>query len=193
MIRNGWPTCINTPSLCRYTSELVTQAGRRIMNETALSFPRQCIKLPLGMTSMHLDGSASLQARNAVEFGVRTLGERFVPQMNSLNASGRTRGEVLALDPDEEDYFFLYKLLAQRSPAPMALQDVAGAIDQGDSCRQNGHVSPCDPQQVAVRTVEVAKSFQPLALEIWTDDALHLSFAPVWANATLAFGGKLRH
>lgn len=169
-----------------YTTDIMFNVGKEIIDTTAAAFPNQALKLPLGVGIASLDGSPAKLAKMITDYAYQKYPKRFYAQINALNTRVPTANQLGSADsPAEEDTRAdLLNILKDHAPYS-GWQMVAGASNGSqDGCRQNGKQSPCPVKDVFQKSVDIGLSYNPSFLEYWKVDAANPELYPVIKYAT---------
>jgi Beta-galactosidase len=173
-----------------YSTEVMLRIGREIIDTTTAAFPRQALKLPLGIHGKTLNGFGQVDA--ILRYGYGRYGRRFYAQVNRLDTSIPEAGDPILDASGPYERYFLFKVLRSYSPAIGIQMIGAASLGNRDHCRQNHGRSPCPPFDVLRQSIAIALSYRPTFLEFWPEDAANRELAPLFLEATRRMGGKPR-
>ena len=168
-----------------YSYDGMLDIGKEVLETTAEAWPGKAVKLPLGENDPSTDpGKATTQmADDIVAFAQSSsFADRFFAQKNLINTRSPYAADLDGTPPGSNNYL----LMRLRDLTPHAgLQMVAAATTgESDRCRQNAHVSPCPPADVMAKSLDIALSYQPVYVELWSSDASNPAFYSLLTNAT---------
>jgi hypothetical protein len=176
-----------------YTTALMLNTAKLIIDTTAAAFPTKNMKLPV-QDNGNLDApnNGVLLDQEVLAYAFGKYGKRFYVQLNFLNSTKSPPNCVspCALDQAKSP-FEVFNLLRQyRSQGyGVGIQDVDASVDgagPGNGCAQNGAspCTPCDTPPVQYAAVSqgswnIAATYKPTFWEVWNGDAMteagHLS------------------
>jgi hypothetical protein len=172
---NGqWQTWLNAG----WTTQRMLTVGEQVLDTTATAFPTQNIKVAIGTTERHMDGTATTLAADFINYAYGKYPTQFLAQVNALNGVSPVAGDANAgKDPNSHDY--LYYLLSQHV-GQVGLQMVADATN--DPARLNGG-APGQPLAVLQKVTNIGLTYRPWFLEYWTVDGQNSQFQATFRNA----------
>jgi hypothetical protein len=173
-----------------YTTEAIERVGREVIDTTARAFPRQCLKLPIGIHGRALEGEKVL--RDILQYARARYEGRFFIQVSRLDT-----GVPEARDPQigtarPYSRYDLYRFVNEWSPHCGLQMFGAATLGDRDSCRQNQGQKPCPAAPVLERSLAIAASYKPAFIEVWAEDCSNPELAPLFAPVTHALGGRPR-
>ncbi|MEO8552659.1 MAG: beta-galactosidase [Kofleriaceae bacterium] len=172
-----------------YSYATMIDIGKEVLQTAADAFPGRAIKLPLGKNdpTTDLDKTETQMADDIVAFATHaSFADRFFAQKNLINTASPRVGDPRLDDPDPSTNDYLLAALRDLSPH-MGLQMVASATGgPNDGCRQNAHRSPCPAYDVMDVSLQIALSYRPTFVELWTGDAENPDLYPLVSAASQA-------
>jgi len=139
-----------------YTTELMVNTGKMIIDATMAAFPNQNVVLPMGLGAPGLDPTATYLAETIVDYATTTYG-RFITQSCSLAAT----------TPDPSTVVFNWLVLFDQCPnvATQMLWNVSGDT----TYRMNGGI-PGNKQTILLNAITIGARYGTQYQEIYEAD-----------------------
>jgi hypothetical protein len=152
-----------------YTSAKLIEACKDIIDATIAAFPNQYTLMAIGRSKKGLDPNVDYVAEHVLAYTWANYPTNFIAQMNSLSA--RTWDPLVATQLHGWQMLYDYR--------PMVAGQMLWYVTDDLTCRMNGKIKPCDPEQVLRKAVTIGAHYEMLYQEIYQKDILNPELAGV--------------
>jgi hypothetical protein len=167
-----------------YTNARIEATVHAVMDATAAAFPRQYLKLEIGVTTPALSGSVTGLVGDALNYGYTHYGDRVVAQVNYLSAVSPT-ASVVSLNTLTKGMSQVLGLL-DHYQGPVGVQMLGQATDGvAGNYRDNGG-QPAPDAVVLQNALNIGLTYKPMFIEYWAADATNPAFAGIIQSASTA-------
>jgi hypothetical protein len=156
-----------------YTSTVLINACKSIIDATLAAFPNQYALMAIGRSQPGLDPDVDYVAEQVLNYAQTYYPTHFVAQKNSLSA--RT------YDPWVSSQLHGWKVLYDYRP--MVAGQMLWYVTDDPTCRMNGKIKPCDAVDMLQQAVTVGAHYEMLYQEIYQKDILNPELADVISEA----------
>jgi hypothetical protein len=158
-----------------YTPQKLIDACIEILDATMAAFPDRSVVWPYGPTTTKLDEDVLSVARHVISYGNEKYPGRFYPAKNILSATtpAVTSNDLGAFAPVHEN-------------APLSGFQMLWYSSGDETCRNNGRVTPCDPNEVLRKALEIGADYGVKYIEVYQEDLLDPAMAE-----TIRYGKSL--
>lgn len=161
----------------RFDDRHLLEACEQVIDQTALSFPNQSVRLALGSMPGKLRQYRNLPGQIAA-YGERTLGDRFFVQRHNLS--------VNTPKPDQTKRLMGWQVIADAGPQSGA-QYLWPASDTR-TCRANGGKTPCDGEEILAQINRVIAGYNFRYVELYGADWRNYSDGQAITELASLFG-----
>ncbi len=157
-----------------YTQQKLIDACIEILDATMTAFPDRSIVWPYGQTPTRFDEDVLAVARHVISYANGKYPGRFYPAKNVLSATTPT---VTSND--------LGMFGPVRENAPQSGFQMLWYSSGDETCRNNGRVTPCDPNEVLSRSLETGADYGVKYIEVYEQDLLDPAMGETIRNGKL--------